>query len=168
MDQRKTGINGRNVIISITQVSPFPSKQNWESFFGMDCIHHFNQSPVGYRPDTVILSNLPVKWFQLENRTLINANHPLFVDLSQFGDILSTLCFDLIPREMQRMDTSPLFATVGVVFKSYDGFCNCITHLRDHIMTKAGIKKEFLLHVDFDKTHYFSKETKRRRMFVFS
>lgn len=66
---------------------------------------------------------------------------------------------------MKRIDKAPLFATIGIVFESYEGFCNCITTLRNRIITKPNVKKEFLLGVTFDTTHFFSKQSKRERRY---
>lgn len=83
LNQRKTGINGKNIIVSAELVPPSPSKEEWEAVFNCN----FDEAPIGYRPDTVILSNLPVNWFQLENTSHIHSSSELFIYMSQFGEI---------------------------------------------------------------------------------
>lgn len=86
MDQRKAGMNGKNLIISASIIPPL-SEVDWISFFGENCIQQFHHLPVGKRPDTVILSNLPVKWFHLEEGVALDANHEVVAFLSQYGKI---------------------------------------------------------------------------------
>ena len=88
MNGRKTGINGKNIIIFARIEPPTPQQSQWESFFSKQVIERFDRAPIGYRPDTVIISNLPVKWFNLENLVDIPSNHELHGFFSQFGTIL--------------------------------------------------------------------------------
>ena len=63
------------------------------------------------------------------------------------------------------MNSSPLCATVGIVFKTLHSFYQCFTSLQDRIIIKEGVKKVFVLEVSFDKTQYFSKESKRQKKY---
>ena len=87
MDNRKTGINGKNIILSAKIFPPTPNQSQWESFFSKQVIDQFDRTDVGYRPDTILLSNLPVKWFNLENLTTIPSDHEFFSFFGQFGTI---------------------------------------------------------------------------------
>ena len=60
-----------------------------------------------------------------------------------------------------------LFVTLGVLFKTYAGFCNCMGLLRNRMMRKEGIKKEFVLHVSFDTSQFFSARCIRERAYAF-
>lgn len=86
MDQRKTGMNGKNLNISASIIPPL-SEVDWISFFGENCIQEFDHLPVGNRPDTVIIPNLPVKWFHLEEGVSLDSNHEFVAFLSQYGRI---------------------------------------------------------------------------------
>ena len=158
MNQRKTGINGKNIIVSARVVPPSPSQEEWEACFNCN----FDESPVGYRPDTIFLSNLPINWFQLDHTTRIHSSSELFKYMSQFGEVRYEF-WVFLNSEMRRIDKDPLFATIGIVFNSYEGFCNAITTLRNRVIIKPNVKKEFLLGVAFDTTHFFSKQSKRER-----
>lgn len=74
-----------------------------------------------------------------------------------------TVCFQ--HSEIQRMDSSSLFTSIGIVFKSYEGFCKCISTLKGHVLSKPNIKKEFILEVSFDRTHFFSERSKQERLY---
>ena len=52
-----------------------------------DILKQFDELPVGCRPDTIVLSNLPLNWFQLDNNHSIHSSHCLYHFLSQFGTI---------------------------------------------------------------------------------
>lgn len=60
-----------------------------------------------------------------------------------------------------------LFVTLGVLFRTYAGFCNCMGLLRNRMMRKEGIKKEFVLHVSFDTSQFFSARCIRERAYAF-
>lgn len=51
-----------SIVASI--LPPSPQKESWESFF---VGKPFDQLEVGYRPDTVIVSGIPEKWFQMNS-----------------------------------------------------------------------------------------------------
>ena len=87
INNRKTGINGKNIIISARIYPPTPNQSQWESFFSKQVIDQFDRTSVGYRPDTILLSNLPVKWFNLENLTSIPSDHEFFPFFNQFGTV---------------------------------------------------------------------------------
>ena len=57
----RSGCGGVLFSITATILPPSPQKKNWESFFAGK---PFDQLEVGNRPDTVIVSGVPEKWFQ--------------------------------------------------------------------------------------------------------
>lgn len=87
LDQRKCGMNGKNLIVSARLIITTPVRQQIERYYGKTIEQEFDELPVGCRPDTIILSNLPMNWFQLENNHSIHSSHSLYHFLSQFGTI---------------------------------------------------------------------------------
>ena len=63
LDGRRTGINGHSILITAEIVPPHPQRAEWEKAFSLTDGRQFAELSVGHRPDTVILSNLPEKWF---------------------------------------------------------------------------------------------------------
>ena len=57
----RSGCGGVLFSITATILPPSPQKESWESFFAGK---PFDQLEVGNRPDTVIVSGVPEKWFQ--------------------------------------------------------------------------------------------------------
>ena len=63
LNGRKTGINGHSIVITAEIVPPYPQRAEWENAFSITDSRQFEEHSVGHRPDTVMLSNLPEKWF---------------------------------------------------------------------------------------------------------
>ena len=63
LNGRKTGINGQSISITTEILPPHPQRTEWEKAFSMNDSSLFTELSVGHRPDTVMLSNLPEKWF---------------------------------------------------------------------------------------------------------
>lgn len=57
----RNGCGGVLFSITATILPPSPQKESWESFFDGK---PFSQQEIGERPDTVIVSGVPEKWFQ--------------------------------------------------------------------------------------------------------
>ena len=120
LDGRHSGMNGVNVVINAEIVKPLPDSTEWELFFGGSVSERFNQLEVGFRPDTIILSNLPSKWFQTD-RPISELFSPFF---SHYGDVAFNFSVLFSCREIVTLSKpDSLFLTIGVRFNTYDS-CN--------------------------------------------
>lgn len=138
----------------------------------------------GYRPDTVLIQNLPLKWFgrdNLKTNWLINV-------FSVFGDIrrFHVPLIDEIEKEKisHKKKGSSEVSSIGfkkfnfnsenstfdayLMYKDYVGFVNAMDGLRGMKLVKCekvdDYKTEYLEHeikVDFDKTKHLSDKTIR-------
>lgn len=92
LDGRKVKLTG---FVEYSQVkateskSDFPTRHDWDSFF-RDA-KHMDEMKAGERPDTVYLSNLPIKWFcprHLENEPNVKPSESLFKRIfEKFGEV---------------------------------------------------------------------------------
>ena len=81
-----------NVILTVRAefLSSRLSQNDWESFFGGEISNRFDTMPIGHRPDTVILKNLPARWIGVtpsEDPISVPESHPLYQFFSQFGAV---------------------------------------------------------------------------------
>ena len=80
-------MNGKNLIVSARFITTTPIHQQIERYYGKSIEQQFDELLVGCRPDTIVLSNLPLNWFQLDINHSIHSSHCLYHFLSQFGTI---------------------------------------------------------------------------------
>ena len=170
LDGRQTGISSRNVLVSASIVPPLPAQDEWEAAFHCHSEEDFSSLLPGCRPDTVVLSDIPIRWLGLKTPQLEKGSSSLLnlkAFFSHYGAVESVLFLLLTHREIQLLSSSEidsfLYVTVGVRFASYAGFCACMTALRNRLMQKDGVKKAFVLRVAFDRSAFFSEEKKKQR-----
>lgn len=170
LDGRQTGISSRNVMVSASIVPPLPAQDEWEAAFHCHSEEDFSSLLPGCRPDTVVLSDIPIRWLGLKTPQLEKGSSSLRnlnAFFSHYGAVESALLLLLTHREIQLLSSSEidsfLYVTVGVRFASYAGFCACMTALRNRLMQKDGVKKAFVLRVAFDRSAFFSEEKKKQR-----
>lgn len=90
IDNKRYGINGRTFLIHVEQTSVTPRQTDWESYFGVHNEEEFCRLPIGKRPDTVIISNLPGRWFEIDvmsSNRMITPSLQLIAFFETFGDI---------------------------------------------------------------------------------
>ncbi|KAK8829671.1 A-kinase anchor protein 17A [Blastocystis sp. ATCC 50177/Nand II] len=160
LDGRQTGISSRNVLVSASIVPPLPAQDEWEAAFHCHSEEDFSSLLPGCRPDTVVLSDIPIRWFGLKTPQLEKGSSSLR-NLNAFFSHYGAV------EEIQLLSSSEidsfLYVTVGVRFASYAGFCACMTVLRNRLMQKDGVKKALVLRVAFDRSAFFSEEKKKQR-----
>lgn len=134
----------------------------------------------GYRPDTVLIQNLPLKWFggnSLKTNWLISV-------FSTFGDIrrFHIPLLDEIEKEKSTVSDENGFKKfnfnsehstfdVYLMYKDYVGFVNAMDALRGKKLIKCvpaskSYNKELFeyeIKIDFDKTKHLSDKAIRRR-----
>ena len=160
LDGRHSGMNGVNVVINAEIVKPLPDSTEWELFFGGSVSERFNQLEVGFRPDTIILSNLPSKWFQTD-RPISELFSPFF---SHYGDVAFNFSVLFSCREIVTLSKpDSLFLTIGVRFNTYDSFSFCMRDIRNRFLSRNDTYNLFFLVVDFDRNHILSEQAKKEK-----
>uniref|UniRef100_A0A8D9AXV2 A-kinase anchor protein 17A n=1 Tax=Cacopsylla melanoneura TaxID=428564 RepID=A0A8D9AXV2_9HEMI len=160
--------------VRATEAKPdFPTRHDWDSYF-RDA-RNMNEMKPGERPDTIYLSNLPVKWFS----TKLKPNHPSEVMLRRvfqnYGDIREV---DVPINDPYRAQMKPyisgmtLFAHAQtqifeayVQFKEYVHFVKAMDALRGMKLLHVDGDKAYCANVkvDFDRTKHLSESTIRKR-----
>ena len=92
LDGRKvklTGFSDYAQVKAIESKCDFPTRHDWDSFF-RDA-KNMDEMKAGERPDTVYLSNLPIKWFcprHQENDDKVKPSESLFKRIfEKFGEV---------------------------------------------------------------------------------
>lgn len=92
LDGRQVKLTGFSDYIKVRAVeskSEFPTRHDWDSFF-RDA-KNMDEMKAGERPDTVYLSNLPIRWFcprHHENDDIVKPSESLFKRIfEKFGEV---------------------------------------------------------------------------------
>ncbi|KAI1289951.1 A-kinase anchor protein 17A [Halotydeus destructor] len=153
------------------------SRHDWESFFRDN--PNMNEMKAGYRPDTIHIKNLPVKWLGGDKPKTKLLVHVFGV----FGDIkrFHVPCLDELTEDD---DTIELAGSSGfkkfthseslqfeayIMYRDYIGFVKAMDSLKGMKLVKklSELNKflEYDIEVDFDKTKHLSdKAIKRRKL----
>lgn len=159
--------------------SDFPNRHDWDSFF-RDASEMDEMKP-GERPDTIHISNLPIRWFihprdededALPSESLVKKIFEKFGSVRQV-DIPASDPYRMQMKTSMRGITIPpqnaaLYFETYVQFSEYVGFVRCMDALRgckllrkrDDIAEWCGIK------VDFDRTKHMTDAAVKRRSIV--
>lgn len=86
LNGRHTGISGRNIAVTASVCPPAPSPEEWETHFHCFSEAEFSALPVGCRPDTVVVSNIPLRWMGMKAVT-DEITPQLKGFFSQFGEV---------------------------------------------------------------------------------
>ncbi|KAB0800319.1 hypothetical protein PPYR_06059 [Photinus pyralis] len=159
----------------------FPSRHDWDSFFRE--AKNMNEMKPGERPDTLHISNLPIKWFVPYHLSGEEDAKPsermLYAIFEKFGTIR---CVD-IPicdpyRNKMKAEVSGLqtftfdeahYFEGYVQFKDYIGFTKAMDALRGmKLLHKEADDDAFAVNivVDYDRTKHLSEASIRRREIV--
>ncbi|KAF5272286.1 hypothetical protein FQR65_LT04943 [Abscondita terminalis] len=158
----------------------FPTRHEWDTFFHE--AKNMNEMKPGERPDTIHISNLPIKWFvplHLMNDNGLKPSEKIFYRVFQkFGSIR---CID-IPisdpyRNKMKTDVSGLqtfsfneehFFEGYVQFKDYIGFSKAMDALRGMklLHKEEDVTYGINIIVDYDRTKHLSEASIRRREIV--
>lgn len=159
--------------------SDFPSRHDWDSFF-RDTTEMDEMKP-GERPDTIHISNLPIRWFihsrdqdedALPSESLVKKIFEKFGSVRQVDIPVSDPYRMQMKAPMRGITTPPqeaaLYFEIYVQFSEYVGFVRCMDALRgrkllrkrDDIAEWCGIK------VEFDKTKHMTDAAVKRRSIV--
>ncbi|XP_044739604.1 A-kinase anchor protein 17A [Chrysoperla carnea] len=161
----------------------FPSRHSWDSYF-RDATNMDEMKP-GERPDTVHISNLPIKWFlskhatkRLDDESSKPSENLLHRIFSKFGDIRFVdipICDPYrskMKAHMSGMQTfsfdQELFFEGYVQYRDYISFVRAMDAFHNmKLLRKEGDKAYAVnIKVDFDKTKHLSDASIRRRQIV--
>jgi splicing factor, arginine/serine-rich 17 len=159
--------------------SEFPSRHAWDSFF-RDATDMDEMKP-GERPDTVYISNLPIRWF-LHERDQNEDSPPsesLFKKIfEKFGSIRQVDVPAADPFRMQMKSTmrgmiappqdSNVYFEGYIQFSEYVSFVRCMDALRGRklLRKRDEIAEWCTIAVDFDKTKHMTDAAVKRRAIV--
>ncbi|KAK4880898.1 hypothetical protein RN001_004217 [Aquatica leii] len=158
----------------------FPSRHEWDAFFHE--AKDMNEMKPGERPDTLHISNLPIKWFvpyNFINDPNLKPSEKIFYHVfEKFGTIR---CID-IPicdphRNKMKIEVSGLqtfsfddehFFEGYVQFKDYIGFSKAMDALRGMKLLHKDDDETLGVNiiVDYDRTKHLSEASIRRREIV--
>lgn len=159
--------------------SDFPTRHVWDDFF--DEAKDMNQMKAGERPDTIFLSNLPIKWFahysHYNEEDLKPSEKIMFKVFEKFGPIryvdipicdpYRTKMKDHISGIKNKAEDN-IFFEGYVQFKDYLGFTKCMDSLKDMDLVHKESEENFKvpIKVDFDRSKHLSDASIRRREIV--
>jgi len=158
----------------------FPSRHDWDSFF-RDA-RNMDEMKAGERPDTIHITNLPIRWFcprHLENDENVKPSENIFKRIfEKFG---SVRCVDIPICDLYRskmkteitgmktfsFDNEVMFEGY-VQFSEYVGFVKTMDEFRGmKLVKKCGDKNQAVnIIVNFDKTKHLSDASIKRRTIV--
>lgn len=158
----------------------FPTRHMWDTFFRE--AKNMNEMKSGERPDTIHISNLPIKWFvpyHLSGEENVKPSEKIFFRIfEKFGQIRRVdipICDPYRSKMknevsgMQVFDFNEEHFFEGYVqFKDYVGFTKTMDALRGmKLLHKAeGEVYTVNITVDFDRTKHLSDASTRRREIV--
>ncbi|XP_026677091.1 A-kinase anchor protein 17A-like [Diaphorina citri] len=138
--------------VRATEAKPdFPTRHDWDSYF-RDA-KNMNEMKPGERPDTIYLSNLPVKWFSTKARPNQPSEAMLRRVFQNYGDIREV---DIPINDPYRAQMKPYISGMtlfshaqSLIFEAYVQFKEYV-HFVKAMDALRGMK---LLHVDGDKAY---------------
>lgn len=169
--------------------TPFKCKQikrhHWESHF-RDAKYTDETKP-GFRPDTVLIQGLPIKWFSKENSMVpseefINDSFEVFgkirrVDIPSLDPYRSRIRHFYLgdennqPVVKDNHSITPLLFDIYIQYMDYSGFNNCMNNIcgkklikinNDNMSDLININfnnfSSFYYSVDFDRCYHLSDE----------
>ena len=159
LDGRQTGISSRNVLVSASIVPPLPAQDEWEAAFHCHSEEEFSSLLPGCRPDTVVLSDIPIRWLGLKTPQLEKGSSSLRnlnAFFSHYGAVESVLLLFLIPREIQLLSSSEIDS---FLYGTPDLEKNRYTLLPEKLNAPASFNLSFFV----SKTSDLSESTKNKR-----
>lgn len=184
LDERSIKLNGYPEPLKLKASEAkleFPSRHVWDSFF-RDAPNMDEMKP-GERPDTVHISNLPIKWF-LSSRDLQDEDAKPSENIfrrvfEKFGKVR---CVDIPICDPYRKQMKPHMTGISkfsfdselyfegyIQFSEYMGFVRAMDAFRGMKLLKKGedgIGQAVSIDVNFDTTKHLSEATIKRRSIV--
>lgn len=184
LDARTIKLNSfsQNVKIRASETkSEYPTRHMWDSYF-RDAKNMDEMKP-GERPDTIHISNLPIKWFVQEqhiNKEGVKPSQKIFQRMfEKFGPIRHVdipICDPYRSKMKEHINGMKTFTFEQEVlfegyvqFKDYIGFTRAMDAFKGmKLLRKAGSEDAHTVNIiiDFDKTKHLSDPVVRRRQIV--
>lgn len=162
----------------------YPTKHTWDTFF-RDA-KNMNEMKHGERPDTIHISNLPIKWFvqtqhvsDAEAKPSQKIFHRLFEKFGHIRVVDIPICDPYRTKMKEHMSgmrtftfDEDTFFEGYVQFKDYVGFVRAMDAfrgmklLRKDADLEKGVHQTVNVKVDFDKTKHLSDASIKRRQIV--
>ncbi|XP_053692688.1 A-kinase anchor protein 17A isoform X2 [Sabethes cyaneus] len=158
----------------------FPTRHDWDSFF-RDA-RNMDEMKAGERPDTIHLSNLPIKWFcprHQENDDSAKPSESIFKRIfEKFGDVR---CVDIpicdpyraqMKSHMSGMQKfsfdQEMYFEGYVQFSEYVGFVKAMDEFRGMklVRKEADRNSAISISVEFDRTKHLSDASIKKRKVV--
>ncbi|KAJ8714391.1 hypothetical protein PYW07_002616 [Mythimna separata] len=159
--------------------SDFPSRHDWDSFF-RDTTEMDEMKP-GERPDTIHISNLPIRWFihaRDEDEDALPSESLVKKIFEKFGAVRQVDIPASDPYRMQMKTTmrgitippqdAALYFETYIQFSEYVGFVRCMDALRGRklLRKRDDIAEWCGLKVEFDTTKHMTDAAVKRRSIV--
>lgn len=150
---------------------PYPSKKEWEDYFldrGMDS---FEDGIPGERPDTLHISDLPVKWFSSSTSEGRPCPRVLTLAFQKFGKVRQVGIYETSSSDDHKDFSSfgpskQLYFDAYIQYEKYGSFCSAMSSLKAMKLIRlesGGREAVARLKVDFDRTAYLSDKNVRKR-----
>lgn len=159
--------------------SDFPTRHDWDSFF-RDATDMDEMKP-GERPDTIHISNLPIRWFVNDKEQDEDAlpSESIFKKVfEKFGSIRQVDVPAADPFRMQMKSTmrgistppqdAALYFEGYIQYSEYVSFVRCMDALRGRklLRKREDIAEWCGIRIDFDKTKHMTDAAVKRRSIV--
>ncbi|CRK98148.1 CLUMA_CG011516, isoform A [Clunio marinus] len=183
LDGRKVKLTGYNDYAQVRATeakSDFPSRHDWDTFF-RDA-KNMDEMKAGERPDTMYLSNLPIKWFcsrHHENEENVKPSEVLFKRIfEKFGEVKLVdipIC-DPYRHKMKSGLTglrdfsfeNDMYFEGYIQFSEYGSFVRAMDEFRGMKLVRKDVDKLLAVNINvtFDKTKHLNEANIKRRKFI--
>ena len=145
----------------------YPTKEKWEEYFEERGVESFENGRPGERADTVVLKELPVKWFA--SRTSDGKPCPRLLSqaFQKFGAVRKVGISDY---HSQANTFGPRAESINfdcyIQYEKYASFTNAMSGLKSMKLLRledAGKESTIPMRVDFDRGAYLSDRNIRKR-----
>lgn len=149
---------------------PFPTKKDWEDYFVDRGAESYEDCLPGERPDTLHISDLPVKWFTSSTSEGRPCPRVLTLAFQKFGKVRQVGTYETSLRDNNDFSSfgpsKQLYFDAYIQYEKYAAFCSAMSGLKGMKLIRlesGGREATARLRVDFDKTAYLSDRSVRKR-----
>ena len=149
---------------------PFPAKKEWEEHFLDKGVKTFDDGVPGERPDTLHISELPVKWFSSSSSEGRPCPRVLTLAFQKFGRVRQVGIFENPSRASSEFasfgPSKQIYFDAYIQYEKYAAFCSAMSSLKGMKLIRlesGGREAVAKLNVDFDRTSFLSDKNVRKR-----
>ena len=152
---------------------PHPTKQQWEDYFSERGMESFDDERPGERPDTIVVKDLPVKWFASRTSEGQPCPRILTQAFQKFGRVREVGIYQSTPAERKKSFSSfgpgmkGLHFEAYIQYEKYSALCNAMSSLQGMKLIRleeGGNDATAIVTVDFDRNAYLSDRNIRKRL----